>query len=78
MKLLFWLVKNKANSKGEAHVYCRVTIDGKRAEINTGILAKENEFDVYKKKIKGNSELIHNKNRQLDSINYTIYTTQRL
>ncbi len=73
MKLLFWLVKNKINSKGEAPIYCRITINGKRAEINTEICAKECDFDNTRKKLKGNSELVKNKNRQLESINHKIH-----
>ncbi len=53
MKLLFWLVKNKKNSKGDIPIYCRITIDGKRTELFTGVYIKENEFDCKKKRIKG-------------------------
>jgi len=73
MRLLFWLVKNKANTIGEAPIYCRITINGKRAEINTEITSNEREFDNNRKKIKGSSELVKNKNRQLESINHKIH-----
>ncbi len=72
MKLLYWLVKNKANAKSEAPIYCRVTINGKRAEINTGINAKPNEWDNVRKKVKGNSELVVNRNRKLERLSHKL------
>jgi len=35
MMVLFWRVNNKSNAVGEAPVFCHITIDGRRAEINT-------------------------------------------
>jgi integrase len=74
MKVLFWLVKNKVNKQGECPIYCRITIAGKRAEMFTGVHAKQGEFDNNKKKIKGNSTLVEKKNRQLEELNHRIFT----
>lgn len=68
MKVLFWRVNHKSNSTGEAPIYCRITIDGKRAEINTGVLAKKGEFDTHKNRLKGNNEDVKTRNRQLEYI----------
>jgi len=68
MKVLFWRVNNKSNAVGEAPVYCRITIDGRRAEINTGVLAKDVEFDTKKGRLKENSEAVSIRNKQLDHI----------
>lgn len=73
MKVLFWLVNNKVNKRGECPIYCRITIDGKRAEIYSGIDAKEGEFDNNKKRLKGNTELVEKKNQQLDNLRYRIF-----
>lgn len=72
MKLLFWLVKNKINKRGEIPIYCRITIDGKRAELKTDILVKESDFDNQKKRIKGKDDLAQNKNRKLEQIAYKL------
>jgi len=34
--LLFWLKKARINNNGEAPIYARVTVNGKRTEIATG------------------------------------------
>lgn len=73
MKVLFWLVKNKVNKRGECPIYCRITIDRKRAEIFSGIYAKEGEFDNNKKKLKGSSDLAVKKNQQLENLKFRIF-----
>jgi integrase/recombinase XerD len=75
MKVLFWLVKNKVNKRGECPIYCRITIDGKRAEIFSEIYAKEGEFDNNKKKLKGSSDLAEKKNQQLENLKFRIFNT---
>lgn len=74
MKVLFWLVKNKVNKKGECPIYCRITIDGKRAELFSDIYAKERDFDNVKKRIKGNSDLVKSQNQQLENLKYRIFS----
>jgi integrase len=72
MNLLFWLVRNKANKSGESPIYCRITIGGERAEIFTGISARENEFDTKRKRLKGTSEIVKQRNLQLDKIDFRL------
>ncbi len=74
MKLLFWLVKNKKNSKGDIPIYCRITIDGKRTELFTGVYIKENEFDCKKKRIKGSTDIAQSKNRTLEDLSHKLYS----
>lgn len=69
MKLLFWLVKNKADNSGLAPIYARITINGKLAEISTGIkihpskwVAKGNGY------IKGSSDQVRLYNARLSDI----------
>ncbi len=76
MKLIFWLVKNKTNKKKkDAPIYCRVTIEGKRAEINTGVRCKETDWDSNKYRVKGNSEFAQDANKTLEKLSYKIYRT---
>jgi hypothetical protein len=34
--ILFWLFKAKASADGKSPTYCRITIEGKRAQFSTG------------------------------------------
>lgn len=68
MNIIFWLVKNKANKKKEMPVYCRITIEGKRAEFYTGVKCIVNEWDSKKHKLKGNSDLSKNANRTIEKL----------
>lgn len=52
MKILFWQRKNKENSRGEAPLYCRITINGVRgSDFSTDIFCKVGEFDAGKQLI---------------------------
>lgn len=47
MKILFWLRKNKMNSRGEASLICRITVDGIRCkEFSTGQSCKPTEWNA--------------------------------
>ncbi len=81
MKLLFWVVRNKANSMGLAPIYCRITINSKRSEINTGILVKPTQFCNKRKMIKGSSDLTLNQNLKLEELKHklhNLYLTETL
>lgn len=52
MKILFWHRKNKVNAKGEAPIYCRITINGVRGtDFTTGIFCKLEHFNSKLQKI---------------------------
>lgn len=67
MKVLLWMVKNKAKN-GYDPIYCRITINGERVEVNTGVNVKINSFCNRRKRIKRSSGCVENKNRQLEAI----------
>lgn len=46
--ILFWLNKCKANSKGLAPIYVRITVDGKRAECSTSKSIKSEHWNSNK------------------------------
>lgn len=49
MKVLFWLRKNKTNARGEAPIYCRITVDGIRAQdFSTGLMVRIAEWNSKK------------------------------
>ncbi|MGK7392845.1 MAG: site-specific integrase [Candidatus Cyclobacteriaceae bacterium M2_1C_046] len=55
--ILFWLQNHKISKKtGEAPISCRITVDGKRAEISTGKKLLPEKWNVNSGRMKGNSE----------------------
>lgn len=53
MKVLFWLRKNKLNSNNEAAIYCRITVNGVRAnDFSTNVFTKVEFWDCKKQRIK--------------------------
>ncbi|MEP0984411.1 Arm DNA-binding domain-containing protein [Ekhidna sp.] len=52
--VLFWLQTQKINKKnGEAPIWARVTVDGKRAEISTGKKTSPDKWNVNSGRIRG-------------------------
>lgn len=47
-KILFYLSRKKIHKNGESPVYCRITVNGMRAEISTGISTPTNKWDKGK------------------------------
>ena len=55
--VLFSLQTHKINKKnGEAPIWARVTVDGKRAEISTGKKTSPDKWNVNSGRIRGNTE----------------------
>lgn len=55
-RLLLWLYKSKVNKKGLAPLFLRVTIDGQKAEISTGVSLPLKLWDAKKGLIKGHGD----------------------
>ena len=55
MNILFWVHKSQTTKKGTAPISMRITIDGKRAEVKTGISVDPTSWDKQKQQIKGNT-----------------------
>ncbi len=60
-----WLYKSKSNKRSEAPIYLRITVDGKRTEISTGIIIQIHKWNNKKELIRGNSEDVIILNRRL-------------
>ncbi len=53
MNVLYWLRRNKINRRGMCSIYCRITLNGKRAgDFSTGINIIPNEWNAAKQKSK--------------------------
>ena len=72
MKLLFWLVKNKRNKQGRIPIYCRITINGERAELSTEIFIHEKDFDKRYKKVRAAEPNSETNNKIITTLSHTL------
>ncbi|KAB5356098.1 site-specific integrase, partial [Bacteroides stercoris] len=47
-KLLFYINRNKVKSDGTTAVLCRISIDGKKSAVTTGVYCKPGDWDSKK------------------------------
>lgn len=66
--LSFFLFKSRINKKGLSPIYLRITIDGKRETIATGVFIDANYWDETKGIITENTPLAINQNHLLNSL----------
>jgi site-specific recombinase XerD len=71
--ILFWIKKSKIKN-GKAPIYCRITINGKRAEISTKRFTEPEKWSSSSSSIKGKSEEDRTINAHLDNIRSSIHT----
>lgn len=69
-KIIFYLSKKKANSKGLAPIYVRITTQGKRVELSIG--HSINPENWVNGEIKGNSDGLSHIKRKIDLIKHRI------
>ena len=75
--LLFYIKRTKLNTKGEAPIYFKLTINGKSKEVSLKPSCKESLWDKLKSKVKGSSLNAKEINDYMDSIAYRIRSIQR-
>ena len=51
-KLLFYINRNKVKSDGTTAVLCRISIDGKKSAVTTGVYCKPGDWDSKKCEIR--------------------------
>ncbi|MCU7549331.1 site-specific integrase [Chitinophagaceae bacterium LB-8] len=66
--ILFWLCKAKQSEDGKIPIYCRITVEGKRAEFSTGKKIKADNWSSKSGEAKGFSEEAVTINRELRKI----------
>ncbi len=64
----FFLNKNRIDKHGESAISLRITVNGQRESINTGVSIVPDLWDSAKGKIKGKSEYIYSQNKLLSVI----------
>ncbi len=65
---LFYLKRAKADKMGNAPIYLRITVDGKRAELSTKKIIQPNNWDVEKGYAKGTKEDARIINQTIDGL----------
>ncbi len=66
--ILFWLFKAKTSADGKSPIYCRITIEGRRAEFSTGKKINQELWDTKPGIAKGKSEECIHINKELAKI----------
>ena len=75
--VLYFLRKSKVNAQGQMPIYQRITINGERFDMSTGIFIEEDKWLSEAGKIKGNTEEARIINGQLEMLRATIYETEK-
>jgi len=68
VSILFYHYKSKANSKGLAPIYLRITVNGKQAQASTACSVELELWDSNKGKVKGRNQRSSFINNRLDDI----------
>ncbi len=72
LSVLFFLKRKKLTADGKAPIYVRLTIDSRSNETSLSLKCHPNEWDITKKKVKGNSVDVKNINVQLEQAKASI------
>lgn len=64
----FFLNKNRTDKHGESAISLRITINGQRESINTGVSVDPGLWDSAKGKVRGKSEYVNSQNNLLSTI----------
>jgi len=76
--LLFYLKKSKVNSTGNAPIYLRITVEGKRSEISTKRSVNPKHWSSEANKAVGRSQDIRELNAYLDILTSKVYQNYKL
>jgi site-specific recombinase XerD len=75
--VLFYLRKSKVNAQGQMPIYQRITIDGQRFDLSTGLYIEEVKWSSEASKMKGNTEEARLTNGRLDMLRAKVYETEK-
>lgn len=71
--LLFYLKKQKNYISGNTHIYMRITVDGKRAEISTSRDCNPSRWSKRSSRLIGTKEDVKMLNSYLDQLQSSVY-----
>lgn len=75
--VLFYLRKSMANAQAQMPIYQRITINGQRFDLSTGIYIEEVKWSCEASKMKGNTEEARSTNGRLDMLKAIVYETEK-
>jgi hypothetical protein len=75
--LLFYVKRSKMTEEGNAPVYLRITIDGKRIEVSSKRYVNPDKWNANRQKLSGSSEDIKKLNGHLKTLEHQVYDLYR-
>lgn len=75
---LFYVRKDKVTATGTSPIYCRITVDGKRAEMTTNRVIEREKWNSEGQKVNGNTEEIRALNAYLKTFEQEILDAQHI
>ena len=76
--ILFYVRRDKADEQGNAPIYCRITVDGKRSELAIKREVALSKWQPSKGYVKGTNEEARTLNTYIDSVRTKIYEHHKL
>lgn len=73
LSLLFYIKKHKTDKAGQAMIYIRITVNGKRSEFSTGRKIHSNSWDAANGKVLGFSQEVRQLNSHLMKIRTDLF-----
>jgi site-specific recombinase XerD len=68
LSMLFWVYSTRKNKKNEYPIYCRITVDGQRAELSLKHSIKEESWDANAQRVKHKDPAAHLINPYIDHV----------
>ncbi|MGO4819720.1 site-specific integrase [Flavobacterium sp. W22_SRS_FP1] len=75
--VLYYLRKSKVNAQAQMPIYQRITINGQRFDVSTGLFVEEQKWSSEASKMKGNTEEARMFNGRLDMMRAIVYETEK-
>jgi site-specific recombinase XerD len=75
--VLYYQRKSKVNAQAQMPIYQRITINGQRFDVSTGLFVEELKWSSEASKMKGNTEEARMFNGRLDMMRATVYETEK-
>lgn len=75
--VLYYLRKSKVNAQAQMPIYQRITINGQRFDLSTGLFVEEQKWSSETSKMKGNTEEARMFNGRLDMMKTIVCETEK-
>lgn len=68
LSILFFIKRVKTDKSGKAPIYCRITVNGGRAELSINEKVEPNKWDAAAQRVKGRNEIVRSINGHIEII----------